>query len=159
MRKMMIAFLLLPLLTAAQRDEYDIAFRKNIPDSLTRPILMPERDYSDFSHDVVTDRNKRITVLIIGSDSIYRKFFPKYIYTNDSLKRYKKAGGDAWWYNWMAKHHIDSLPLIDFAKHELLVYAACSQCLAICPKGPCHRNACSYQEAWFIREKKKPGIK
>lgn len=154
MRKMLFLYLLFPLLSKAQRDDYDIAFRKSIPDSLGKPIHLPERYHSDFLYDVIPDLKERTKVLIIGSDSIYHKFFSRYRYTDDSLKKYKKADGDPWRYNWMAKHHVDSLPVIDFSKNELLVYAACAQCLAYCPGGPCHRNSCSFREAWFIREKK-----
>jgi hypothetical protein len=155
MKKMLLFLLLIPVLIKAQRTEWDIAFQKSIPDSLTRPIHMPERDYSDFTYDVITDYKERRKVLIITSDSVYRKFFSKYIYNDDSLKKYKNAGADPWWYNWMVKHHIDSLPVIDFSKYELLVYAACPQCLAYCDNyEPCHRNACSFREAWFIRKRK-----
>ena len=152
---MLFLLLLYPFFANAQRSDYDIAFLKSIPDSLTWPIHMPERDYSDFTYDVITDHKERRKVLIIESDSIYRKLFSKYRYTDDSLNRYKNSGGDTWWYKWMEKHHIDSLPVIDFSKKELLVYAACPQCVAYCDRyEPCHRNACSFREAWFIREKK-----
>lgn len=155
MRKMFFLLLFCPLLADAQRSEYDIAFQKSIPDSLIQPIHMPERDYSDFNYDVITDYKERRKVLIIRSDSLYRIFFSKYRYTDDSLMRYKNSGGDAWWFNWMERHHIDSLPVIDFSKNELMVYVACPQCLAYCDNyEPCHRNACSFREAWFIREKK-----
>jgi len=118
---------------------------------------MPEWDNSWFRYDSVTDHREKGRIYIISTDVVYRKIFWKYTYTDDSLKKYKKQEVDPWWYQWMQKHHIDSVPVIDFSKNELVVYAACAQCLAICDldkgNGPCHRSACSYQEAWFTREK------
>ena len=125
MRKMLFLLLLYPFFANAQRSDYDIAFLKSIPDSLTWPIHMPERDYSDFTFDVITDHKERRKVLIVASDSIYRKVFSKYIYNDDSLKKYKNAGADPWWYNWMAKHHIDSLPVIDFSKKKKIAGVCC----------------------------------
>jgi hypothetical protein len=161
MKQLFFLFLLLPLLADAQHAEWDIAFNKSIPDSLTQPIHMPVRDYNPYlayeGSDTVNYKLKS-RVIIIRSDTLYRKFFWRYVYTNDSLKAYKTAGGDPWWHKQMEKHHVDSLPVIDFSKNELIMYSACAQCLAFCHHAAgnqsCHRNACMFREKWFIREKK-----
>ena len=155
MGKMLFLLLLCPCFADAQDSDYDIAFQKSIPDSLTQSIRMPKSDYYDVKYDVIPDRKERRKGFIVKSDFIYRKFFSKYRYTDESLKKHKDAGGNPWTYNWMANHHIDSLPVIDFSKNELLIYVACPQCLAYCDNyEPCHRNVCSFREAWFIRGKK-----
>jgi hypothetical protein len=161
MKKLFFLFLLLPLLADAQRTEWDIAFNKSIPDSLTHTIRMPQRDYNPYLNYKGSDTinyNTKSRVTIISSDSLYKQFFWHYIYTNDSLKVYKAAGGNPWGYNWMKKHHVDSLPVIDFTKNELVLYAACAQCLASCNhaggKQSCHRNSCMFRETWFIGERK-----
>jgi hypothetical protein len=121
---------------------------------------MPERDYNpDLRYDDTVSYFQKNRVFIVRSDSLYRNFFWRYTYTNDSLKKYKNSKTDSWWYKWMEKHHMDSLPVIDFSKNELLMYSACAQCLAFCNNqgmynGPCHRNACNFREAWFIRKRK-----
>jgi hypothetical protein len=161
MKQLLFLFLLFPSLAEAQRTEWDIAFKKSIPDSLTQPIRMPERDYNPHlayeGSDTVNYKSES-RVIIIGSAALYKQFFWRYVYTNDSLKAYKAAGSDPWWYNWMEKHHADSLPVIDFTKNELVMYAACAQCLAFCHhdegKTSCHRNACMFRERWYIRERK-----
>jgi hypothetical protein len=161
MKKLLLLLLLFPSLVIAQRIEWDIAFSKNIPDSLTKPIHMPERDYNpglgyDNGNEVSYRTKER--VVIISSDSLYRQFFWRYKYTDDSLKAHNATGDGYWYYKWMEKHHIDSLPVIDFSKNELVMYAACAQCLAFCHhnegKTSCHRNACMFREAWFIKERK-----
>jgi hypothetical protein len=164
MKQLLFLFMLFPLLADAQRTEWDIAFNKSIPDSLTQPIRMPPRDYNPYlayeGSDTLNYKSES-RVIIIGSAALYKQFFWRYVYTNDSLKAFKAAGGDPWWYNWMEKHHADSLPVIDFSKNELVMYAACGQCLAFCHhdegKTSCHRNACMFRERWFIREKKRSG--
>jgi hypothetical protein len=161
MKQLLLLLLLLPSITKAQRTEWDIAFKKSIPDSLGRPVHMPARDYNPYQHyaeiDIINYKTKS-SVVIIRSDTLYRKFFRHYVYTNDSLKAYKAAGGDYWRHAWMEKHHADSLPVIDFSKNELLMYSACAQCLAFCHhdegKTACHRNACMFREKWFIRERR-----
>jgi len=121
---------------------------------------MPERDYNPhFRYDDTISYFQKSRVFIVRSDSVYKELFWRYTYTNDSLIKYKKLKTDPWWYHWMEKHHVDSLPVIDFSKNELLIYAACAQCLAICnhqgmDNGPCHRNVCNFTEAWFIRKRK-----
>jgi hypothetical protein len=161
MKKLLLLFLLFPLSAEAQRTEWDIAFFKSIPDSLTQPIHMPVRDYNPSqSHDDIDiiHYKTKSRVVIIRSDTAYKKFFRHYIYTNDSLKAFKAAGGDYWRHAWMEKHHADSLPVIDFSKNELVLYSACVQCLAFCHhaegKTPCHRNVCRFREKWFIKERR-----
>ncbi len=158
MKRLILLFIVFPLLAEAQRTEWDIAFNKSIPDSLTRPIHMPQRDYNPgLGYDngnKVSYRTKE-RVVIISSDSVYRQFFWRYIYTDDSLKAHKATGDGYWHYKWMEKHHTDSLPVVDFSKNELVLYAACAQCLANCHHAAgstsCHRNACMFREKWFIR--------
>ena len=160
MKKMLFFLLLFPVLIKAQQTEWDIAFLKSIPDSLTRPIHMPERDYNPrIRYDDTVSYFQKSRVFIVRSDSVYRELFWRYTYTNDSLMKYKKLKTDPWWYYWMERHHVDSLPVIDFSKNELVMYAACAQCLAFCNhqgmyNGPCHRNACDFRETWFIRKRK-----
>lgn len=157
---MLFLFLALPLLIRAQNNEYDAAFKISIPDSAGRPIHMPVRDYSTYSNfDYSVSKGYGGKVFIVRSDSIYRKFFYRYTYTDDSLKKYSHLEKEnPWLYSWYEKHHVDSVPVIDFSKNELLVYANCPQCLAVCKRnagiGPCHRNVCLFREAWFIRELK-----
>jgi hypothetical protein len=170
MKRLFVLFACWPLLATAQRTEWDVAYKKSIPDSLTKPIRMPARDYNPHligQNGFALGKKTRKGVFAIQSDSLYRQFFWRYIYTDDSLKACKVAGCDPWQYKWMEKHHVDSLPVIDFAKQELLVYVACAQCLAFCHHAgpsylaretpgqePCHRNACNFRESWFIREKR-----
>jgi hypothetical protein len=164
-KKLLFFFCLLPVLAAAQRTAWDIAFNKSIPDSLTQPIRMPPRDYNPHlvydGGDTVINYKVKNRVVVISSNALYKQFFWRYIYTNDSLQAYKATGGDTWWYNWMQKHHADSLPVIDFSKNELVLYAACAQCLAYCHhdtgNASCHRNACRFRETWFIRARKLVG--
>lgn len=161
MKQLLLLLFLVPITTMAQRAEWDLAYKKNIPDSLTTLIHMPERDYNPHlrydTGDIWGYRVKN-RVVVIQSDSLYRQFFWRYIYTDDSLKACKAAGCDHWFYNWKEKHHVDSLPVIDFSKNELVMYAACAQCLAYCHhdtgQESCHRNACNFRETWFIRKKK-----
>jgi hypothetical protein len=161
MKRLLLLFFLCPLVAAAQRTEWDIAYNKNIPDSLTKPIRMPERDYNPhLQYDIGDTPNYKVKkrVVVIQSNDRYKQFFWRYIYNNDSLKACKAAGCDHWLYNWKEKHHVDSLPIIDFSKNELVMYAACAQCLAHCHHTTgdesCHRNACNFRETWFIRKKK-----
>ncbi|MBL7746950.1 MAG: hypothetical protein JNM19_05945 [Chitinophagaceae bacterium] len=160
MRKIIFLLLACPVLASAQRKEWDIAFLKSIPDSLTQPIHMPPRDYNPtFSYDDNISYGQKSRVFVVTSDSVYHQLFWRYIYTQDSLAKYKRTDGDQWWYNWMVTHLVDSLPVIDFSKKELLMYAACAQCFAYCNHGQgednCHRNACNFRETWFIRDKRR----
>ncbi|HEV7780721.1 MAG TPA: hypothetical protein VGO58_05620, partial [Chitinophagaceae bacterium] len=84
MRKMLFLLLLFPLVASAQRDDWDLAYQKNTPDSLTRPIHLPERDYNPyFSYYDTMRYESAIRVVVIREDSIYRKLFWRYTYTND----------------------------------------------------------------------------
>lgn len=161
MKQVLLFLLLLPLLSAAQRTDWDIAFMKSIPEGLGKPIHMPDRDYNPhFRFEDTVDYRQKSKVYIITTDPVYRKMFWRYIYTKDSLKKYEKDGNlSKWDHMWMRSHLIDSLPAIDFSVHELVMYAACAQCFAYCNhlegEDHCHRNACNFRETWFIREKKK----
>lgn len=158
MKRLLLLLFLCPLVVVAQRSEWDFAYNQSIPDSLTKPIHMPQRDYNPHLRYGSSDYSIKKRVVIIQSDSLYRQFFWRYIYTEDSLKACKAIGCDHWHYNWMEKHHVDSLSVIDFSKNELVMYAACAHCLAYCHHATggesCHRNACNFRETWFIRKKK-----
>jgi hypothetical protein len=160
MRKLLFISLLFPVLSIGQRSkDYDLAYWKYKPDSLVVPIKMPVRDFNpNYEWDMDLSYDQKIRVAVIRSDTDYRNLFWRYVHTEDSLNKYKKDGVDAWTYKWAKEHHVDSLPSVDFARYELLLYAACPQCLAYCEhdsgKTSCHRNACNFREAWFVREKK-----
>jgi hypothetical protein len=158
MRMVIFLFLALPFYSRSQSSKWDIAFLKNIPDSLTQPIHLPERDYNPyFNIDETVSYHQKSRVFIIKSDSLYRKLFWRYTYTIDSLKKYKDSGINSWEYKWVEKHLVDSIPIVDFSRNELVMYAACPQCLFNCnhhgrDNEPCHRNVCNFREAWFIRK-------
>lgn len=163
MKQLRLLLFLCPIVAMAQPAEWDFAYKKSIPDSLARFIHMPQRDYNPhlrYNVGNTTNYSVKSWAVVIQSDSLYRQFFWRYIYNNDSLKAGKDAGCDYWHYNWMEKHHVDSLPVIDFSKNELVMYAACAQCLAYCHldtgRESCHRNACYFRETWFIRKKRMP---
>ena len=161
MKQVLFLLLLAPLFSEAQRREWDIAYYKSIPQELGKPIHMPDRDYNpNFDWEETYNYRQKSRVYIISSDSIYRKLFWRYVYTQDSLKKYDLPGDYfQWQYKWMKEHLIDSLPIIDFSKNDLIVYAACAQCFAYCEheqgSDSCHRNACNFRETFYIREKKK----
>ena len=169
MRKMLFLLLLLPLFSIAQRYEWDYAYNKSIPGGLGERIHLPKRDYNfDFKWDdtlLQSFASKREGIFVVTNDAIYHKLFWRYIYTKDSLAKYRLPVMnfyDSLSYRSIQAYLIDSLPVIDFAKKELVMYTACAQCLAFCDHGKdsendrsCHRNACMYRETWFVREKKK----
>lgn len=160
MKQLLFLLLLTPLFSIAQRTEWDIAYNKSIPDGLGKPVHMPERDYNPhYQIDDTINYRQKSRVHIINSDSVYRKLFWRYVYTKDSLKKYNQSGENEYYYKWMISHLVDSLPVIDFSKNDLVLYAACSQCFAYCEhelgRDNCHRNACNFRETFYIREKKK----
>jgi len=133
MRKMLFLLLIVPALSKAQSHESILAFQKSRPDSLGTPVSALE--------------NRPFTRLYeIRELGLQRK----YIYTVSTETAYRTVFG---------YFPVDSLPVFNFSKQELIVYAACGQCLAFCghqgKKGEaCHRNACHFQQAWYMREKK-----
>lgn len=132
MGKVLFFFLLMPLFGITQSNEHFTAFEKSIPGSLGKRIYLPEPDYNI---DIIGDPNSAKRILLIGEDSVYRKIFSWQVYMNDTF------------------------PAIDFKKSELVLYSACGFCLAVCDltsgHHSCHRPACDYQYAWFVREKEK----
>jgi hypothetical protein len=163
MRKMLFLLLLFPLFSQAQHTEWDIAYNKYIPPNLGKPIHMPERTYNPII-DTIDFRQTDRRVVVVSEDSVYRKLFSNYIYTKDSLKKYGHPDKEKDFYNWLTyksieRYLIDSIPVIDFSKNELVIYSACAQCLAFCyhneGRASCHRNACYFREVWFVREKRK----
>ena len=131
---MLFLLMLLPSLTFAQSNQSITAFLTSRPDTLGAPVLELN--------------NKKFTRLYSIRELGLKR---KYIYTITTEEEYRKVFG---------YYHKDSLPVFDFSKQELVVYAACGQCMVVCnhhgkEREPCHRNACVYQEAWYIRDKKK----
>jgi hypothetical protein len=63
----------------------------------------------------------------------------------------------ALYYELFSGHPAEILPVIDFEKQELLFTSYCVQCVTFCKDSEldyaCHRNACRYSLAWFVREK------
>lgn len=161
MKKMLFILLIIPVLGFAQSDETVKAFLKSKPENLGTPIQLPQKDYYVLPemHDS-QGRHKRIFIAIITSDSVYHQLFSRYIYTQESLKNWVPTT-DSFYYKLMCEYLVDSIPLIDFSKQELVLYSACGQCLAFCHHNDkennesCHRNACYMQEAWYVRNKQK----
>ena len=155
---MLFLLLLLPVFSFAQTDESIDAFLKSRPDSLGIPVSMPDRTYYSFKEEKDSKgRHKRSFIAVITTDSEYHKIFSQYIYTKDSLKNWKLST-DSFYYKLMCKYLVDSLPVIDFSTQELVLYAACGQCMVVCnhhgkEHESCHRNACYMQESWFLRNK------
>jgi hypothetical protein len=154
MRPLLLAFCLLPVLLFAQRDEYMLALEKNIPPGLGDPIRLPSAP----EHlTAITNNNVVMGIHIIGTLQAYKKAFPRYIYTRDSLEKYRNKVDD-WYYKLLLKYLVDSLPVIDFEKKELVIISGCGQCLAYCKTEngyhPCHRNGCMSHYRSFLRDKK-----
>lgn len=132
MRKFLVVFVLLPFCVSAQRPESRAAFEKSIPPGLGRSLSLPDPGYrEDFPLDDVFPYEQKQRLLVVRSDSLYRVIFSGYA--------------------------PDDLPVIDFNCFELVLYAACGQCLAHCAhdKGAsfCHRNVCRFEKRWFLRER------
>lgn len=150
------AFLMLITFTSVAQDTYeDIAYKKHIPAGVGDPIRMPDRNYS--VHTDTTDYDLKVRVIIIRDNQSYYKMFSQYVYTRDSLDKYRKQPGMEYFEKWMLRYMRDSLPKIDFSKKELILYSACAQCLAYCEHegriSGCHRNVCNFKDTWFIRNK------
>lgn len=159
MKKAILFLLLCPLFSTAQRTEWDSAYAKGISTGFGKPIHMPPRDYNpNFNPTDTFSYGVKSRIYIIREDSDYQKMFFRYIYTGDSLAAYKKKKASRYELHWVATHMRDSVPVIDFTKYELLVYAACAQCLAFChhltDDESCHRNACNFRESFYLRARK-----
>ncbi len=159
MRKMLFLLLLVPALTFAQSDESIAAFLESKPGGLGRPVSLPQSEYyPQFNYAYYHTGNRdRSIIYVVTSEAAYHKTFSRYNVTKESLKNYKIENNDSFYYRLQEKYLVDSLPVFDFSKQELVLYAACGQCLAFCNhnKGEdaCHRNACYLQEAWYVRDK------
>ena len=159
MKKMFFLLLLLPVSGFAQSSESIAAFLKSRPTNLGQLISMPERSYYPLAE--MYDSSgifNRSFIAVVRTDSAYHKIFSRYNVTKESLNKYLTTS-DSFYYKLMSQYLIDSLPVIDFSKHELVLYAACGQCMVVCDhhgqrNESCHRNACHLQEAWYIRDKK-----
>ncbi len=159
MKQVLVLLLLCPLLSAAQHYLFDSAYIQKLAGNPGEPIRLPRRDYNPhFSIPDTGDYNTKSRTFVVSDDSTYRKLFWRHIYTPDSIAHYRKNGASEYYLYWMETHLVDSLPAIDFSVHELVMYAACYQCLAYCGHdeeySSCHRNACYFRESWFIRKKK-----
>ena len=157
MRKMLFLLLLVPVIGNAQSDESINAFLKSRPEGLGEIILLPDPGYTTYFNFFSSEGREHAFVYVITSDSVYHSIFSKYRFTKDSLKVFVN-GTDSSWYNYYLRYLVDSLPVIDFSKQELVAYAACGQCLAFCnhhgeKNEPCHRNGCYFMKTWYIREK------
>ncbi len=163
MKRLVCLLLLCPVLCIAQRSDREIAYSMSIPAGLGKPVHLPKRDYNPhYSLPGGTSSKNRSMIIAITTDSVYKKLFWRYIYTKDSLAEYKRKGANRYDLFWAEQHLVDSIPVIDFSKHELILYSACAQCLAYCRHDEgytnCHRNACNFSESWFLRDKIVPGI-
>lgn len=159
MRKLLFLLLIVPTISYSQSKESISAFQKTISTEFGEPIHLPDLGVGydpEFDIDKIAGNEAKQRVLVVVSDSLYKKIFSRYNFTSDSLKASKRDPSD-WYYKWMVKHLVDSLPVIDFTKKELVMYSACGQCLAFCDhqngRTSCHRNSCTFMVAWFVREK------
>lgn len=100
---MLFLLMLLPSLTFAQSNQSINAFLTSRPDTLGTPVLELN--------------NKKFTRLYLIRELGMKR---KYIYTITTAEEYRKVLG---------YYHKDSLPVFDFSKQELVVYAACGQCM------------------------------
>jgi hypothetical protein len=133
MRKMLFLLLLLPAMSFAQSDESIAAFAISKPDSLGKSV--PQLNGIKF--------NSLYSIRELGLKR-------KYIYTITTETEYSAV---------FKRYKNDSIPIFDFSKQELVVYAACGQCMIVCnhhgkENESCHRNACHFQQAWYLRNKK-----
>lgn len=132
MKKLFFLLLFIPFGSSAQIDkEEDLLLKFNADTSLGRLVKLPQLKRGELNKYFEIGRKSKYGYTV-SEDSIYRKIF--------------------------AAYHKDSLPVIDFTKEELLLHVYCPHCLVNCRHSrldyPCHRNACSYSNAWFIRDKK-----
>lgn len=158
MRKMLILLLFIPAVGFAQSDASIEAFLKSRPQNLGKLISLPKASHNPhYDRDGVRGQN-RIFIYVVSADSTYRKLFSLYRYTKKDLEKYRVVN-DTLSYQYYSRYAIDSLPSFDFSRQELVLYSACGQCLNNCDhQGKeqefCHRNACHFQEAWYVRDKK-----
>ncbi|MEO7923830.1 MAG: hypothetical protein ABIR30_09140 [Chitinophagaceae bacterium] len=134
MRKLLFVLLFIPAIAGAQQDKEgnNLFLRKT--DSSCRFISLPPLWRSDLTK-VYEVGGKSSYQYIINHDSVYYRIF----------SRYSK----------------DSLPVFDFSKQELLVRISCSYCIGMMAmnREPAHRNACSYNDSWCLRDKKEIVVK
>ncbi len=133
MRKMLFLLFLLPVISFGQSDESIAAFATSQPDSLGKPVSQLNDIEYNHLYSIRELGLKRKYIYAITTETEYKTVF----------NRYKN----------------DSIPNFDFSKEELVVYAACGQCMIVCnhhgkDRESCHRNACHFQQAWYVREKK-----
>jgi hypothetical protein len=161
MRKMLFLFLGLPMAVLSQIPQSEIIFENSIPAGLGHRIHLPERRYNpDFILDQAEGYRLHSRFFIITTDSVYHSLFKEYHYTETSLKNYHFTSNDFYdslGYSQILHHLSDSLAVIDFTRQELILYSACTKCLEVCHHkegmNGCHRSACQFMEAWFIRDK------
>lgn len=133
MKNILSLLFLVPALSLAQTGRCNSTVKKFTGDTgLGRPINMPKLKKEELGNFFETE-TKSMYDYTVNNDTIYRKLFIAY--------------------------SKDSLPVIDFTKEILVFRVYCLQCMVTCQPNrlsyPCHRNACRYAIAWYIRNKKK----
>src|SRR2546421_10080700 len=101
--RLLIIAIFLPLVSYSQRDEWNIAFLRSIPDSFGKPFHLPEPWYHDFDAGDVAPYYEKERTLVITNDSLYKKIFASYRFTKDSLKASGLDKND-YYYKWMVQH-------------------------------------------------------
>lgn len=161
MRTLLLLILTCFCTSTYSQDAWKLAFRAHIPKELGTELQMPDPGLGEFSLEQFHRTSGVTTIMAIASDSLFRKIFSRYHYTKDSLNNFQ-GDHNEWQYKMMVEYQVDSLPLIDFSRFDLVVFSGCGQCMANCQhdKGiqSCHRNACEFQHAWFLREKSQEKI-
>jgi hypothetical protein len=157
MKKGLLLLIFVPILTFGQSKESIAAFLKSRPEGLGTAVSLPETSYNPNYRKYDTTGKKHSIIYVVTTDSVYHEFFSMYRFTKESLEQYK-MNNDSLLYKFYSRYLIDSLPVFDFSKQELVLYAACGQCFAFCghhgeEQEPCHRNACHYLETWYVRDK------
>lgn len=134
MKRILLIFLLLPVICFAQKGKYaEAPFPLAGDTSLGKVIKMPDlRKWEQDNYFEIGMKSKY--VYAVNNDSLYKKIF--------------------------AACSKDSLPVINFNQQKLFVRVYCPQCVVTCShtgtdNEPCHRNACMYREVWYVRNKKK----
>jgi hypothetical protein len=128
MKRLYFILLLCPLLGSSQKDGLEGLLKRNKFDSTARYISLPVKNLQ--LPAAAVNHSWSRSEFVISSDSIYYRVF--------------------------AKYNRDSLPIMNFDNHDLVLRSSCSQCFVLCPTAnPCHRNACRYSLSWFTRLSRK----
>jgi len=161
---MLFLLMIIPVTVFSQSDSLLRIF-SSIPEN-SRPVHLPERLYTpEYNLDDSFNVWQILRVYTIKSDSVYHLVFQRYNLTKDSLRK-MTSGPDSLWYieddsamyKSYCRYLVDSLPVFDFLKVELIMYSACIYCLETCDhnngeRESCHRGGCWYIDKWFVKEK------